>query len=157
LLLEQGVGYEGRRFTRLQTTGTVANEKLGYAIVHAVDGTTGPYPTQARLQPSFLSGNFSLANQTLLTYGTSSAYMLRNDLVKLKYSFSPSTSFEATALSADSFSDKTGNGDNCYFSEGQQLYNACRIRRARNVPGRAHQRQHRQRRLSGGIARRDAR
>jgi len=124
LLLEQGVGYEGRRFTRLQTTGTVANEKLGYAIVHAVDGTTGPYPTQARLQPSFLSGNFSLANQTLLTYGTSSAYMLRNDLVKLKYSFSPSTSFEATALSADSFSDKTGNGDNCYFSEGQQLYNA---------------------------------
>jgi len=123
LLLEQGVGYEGRRFTRIQATGTVANEKLGYAFVHAVDGTTGPYPTQNRLQSAFMSGNFSTANATALTYGTSSGYRLRNDLLKLKYSFTPSTSFEATALSANSFSDKTGNGDNCYFSEGQQLYN----------------------------------
>ncbi len=124
MLLEQGVGYEGRRYTRVQATGSVAREKLGYAFVHAVDGTTGPYPTQARLQPAFLSGNFSSANAATLTYGTSSGYLLRNDLAKLKFSFSPSTSFEATALSANSFDDKTGNGDNCYFSEGQQLYNA---------------------------------
>ena len=124
LLVEQGIGYEGRLYTRLQTTGTIANDRLGYALVHAIDGVEGPYPTQNRVQTAFLNGNFSQANAALLTYGTSSGYKLTNDLLKLKYSFSPGTSFEATALSANSFSDKSGNGDNCYFPEGLQLYNA---------------------------------
>jgi len=124
LTLTQGVGYEGRRFTDIQATGTVLNEKLGYAVVHAVDGTYGPFKSQARLQPALLSGNFSQANQTLYTYPTSQNYLLRNDLLKLRYKFSDATSFEATTLSANSFDDKSGNGDNCYYSEGFQLYNA---------------------------------
>lgn len=124
LYLQQGVGYQSRAFTRIQATGTVLNDKLGYAVVHAIDGIAGPYATQNRVQGAFLSGNFSQAGASQLTYGTSSSYRLTNDLLKAKYAFSPSTSFEATALSANSFDDKTGNGDNCYFTEGLQLYNA---------------------------------
>ena len=40
----QGIGYEGRRFTDLQATGTVLDDKLGYAVVHAVDGSYGLFP-----------------------------------------------------------------------------------------------------------------
>jgi len=124
LTLSQGVGFEGRRFTNIQATGTVLNDRLGFALVHAVDGTYGTQPLQARLQAGSLLGNFSPANAALYTYPTSGDYLLRNDLFKLKYKLSDATSFEATALNADSFNDKSGNGDNCYFSEGLQVYNA---------------------------------
>lgn len=133
LTLSQGVGYEGRRFTSIEATGTVLDEKLGFALVHAVDGTTGPYPSQQRIQPALLGGNFSAANIAQFTYPTSSDYLLRNDLFKLKYKISEKTSFEATALSANSFDDKSGNGDNCYFSEGLQLYNAQQIAQSDNT------------------------
>ena len=130
LELTEGIGYEGRRFTDIQATGTVLNDRLGYALVHAVDGSYGLFPPQFRTQPGLYSNtnfnNFSIANESLPQnyYPTSSNYLLRNDLLKLKYKLSNSTSFEATYTDADSWDDKSGNGDNCYFSYGLTLYNA---------------------------------
>ena len=124
LEVTQGIGYEGRHFTDFQATGTVANDKLGYAIVHAIDGTYGPYKTQNRVQPGLLNGDFSAANIAANTYGTSGSYGLSNDLLKIKYQVTPKTSFEADEFNSNSYDDKTGNGDNCYFDYGLQLYNA---------------------------------
>ena len=123
-LVSQGIGYEGRHFSDFQATGSVANHKLGYAFVHANDGTYGPWPTQARLQPGLLSGDYSPANVAAQTYGTSGSYALTTDLFKLRYDFSPKTSFEADEFDSNSFDDKSGNGDNCYNSNSVQLYNA---------------------------------
>lgn len=120
----QGIGYQGRHFSDFQATGSVLNHKLGFALVHANDGTYGPWPTQARLQPGLLAGDFSPTNIATNTYGTSASYALTTDLFKLKYNFSPQTSFEADAFDSNSFDDKTGNGDNCYYSYGIQFYNA---------------------------------
>ena len=128
LQVSQGVGYEGRRFTALQATGTAG--KLGFALAHAVDGTYGPYKLQNRAQPGLFTatnaGNFSPANESLPAnyYATGSDYELHNDLLKVKYQFSNATSLQLDTTSAQSFSDKTGNGDNCYFTYGYQLNNA---------------------------------
>ncbi len=124
-LVSQGIGNQGKSFTDFQATGMVG-DKFGYALVHGVLGAYGPYGPQKRYQPGLASqtGDFSPANIAANTYLTSGNYLLRNDMLKVKYDFSKSTAFTATALSANSWDDKSGNGDNCYYSYGLRLFQA---------------------------------
>jgi len=125
-LITQGYGNQGIAQTVFQATGTL-NNRFGYALVHAVEGTYGPYPTAVRPQNGLLGTDLSDANLSANTYTTSGNYLLHNDLLKLKYDFSEKTSLTASMLSANSWNDKSGNGDNCYFDNNLQLYTAQQI------------------------------
>lgn len=123
--LAQGIGTLGRKFTSFQATGSVS--RLGYAVVHAVDGTTGPWNPAQRSQPGLLGLDLSTANLAANTYSTSGNYKLTNDLLKLRYSLSDKTQVTLSALSATSWDDKSGNGDNCFFTPQLQLYKGQQI------------------------------
>jgi outer membrane receptor protein involved in Fe transport len=125
--VQQGVGGYGRALTGVQATGTVG--RFGYAIASAVEGTSGNFAPQTIHDTGGIGGD-----QTLLlpsnplfpsyTYLKSQDYVLRNDLFKFRYAISPRTAFTATAYSAISWDDKSGNGDNDFNTYELQLYNA---------------------------------
>lgn len=118
--LQQGFGDQGKSFTALRATGTLG--KLGFAVVHGVEGTQGPFAPQTIVSNGALGTNFTSANIAFNTYTVSSNYLLRNDLLKLRYDFSPSTHLTLTGYAANSYDDKTGNGDNAMTTYADQLY-----------------------------------
>ncbi len=124
--ITQGFGNMGLSKTVLQATGTL-NKKFGYALVHAVQGTYGPFKPQTAQQPGLLGTDLSDANASAVQQEFSGNYLLRNDLLKIKYDLSDKTQITASMLSATSWDDKSGNGDNCYFDTNFQLYNAQQI------------------------------
>lgn len=123
-VLEQGVGNDGKMLTGLEATGTTSNGKLGYAFAHGVEGTYGNFAPQQITQTGLLAPDFTSANAAANTYSVSGNYLLRNDLLKLRYSFDPTTQLTMTAYAANSWDDKSGNGDTDYNSYQYALYNA---------------------------------
>jgi len=125
--LTEGIGNMGHSFSNFKATGTVG--RFGYAIAHAVEGTYGPWKPAQRVQDSALASgsagpDFSSANIAANTYSTSGNYLLRNDLLKVRYGIDDKTQLTVTAFSANSWDDKSGNGDNCFNTNAIQLYNA---------------------------------
>lgn len=134
----QGVGTNLRAFTGLQGTGTVG--KLGYAVAWGTQGTTGNFPgaviTQNALlqtsvvHPGYMSSppppDLTRANVNNLvnTYWVSGGYVQRNFVGKLVYDFSPRTSLQFTAYSAQDWSNSTGQGDNDYETYPYVLFGA---------------------------------
>jgi outer membrane receptor protein involved in Fe transport len=110
----QGFGDQGKSESVLQSTGTIG--KLGYAVSSSVQGTYGEFAPQQRLQPAFLTGTQDFSSAGIAAagalYATSGNYLLRDNLAKFTYSFSPNTTLTYTFYEASSFDDKTGNGDN---------------------------------------------
>lgn len=123
--ISQGFGNDGKAFTDLQATGTTGN--LGYAFVHAVQGTYGPWAPAQREEVGNLGLDFSSANIAANTYSQSANYLLRNDLAKLRYAFDDKTDLTFTYTSANSWDDKSGNGDNCYNTIPLQEYTGQQI------------------------------
>ena len=123
--IQQGFGNFGKSYTDLQATGTFG--KVGFALVHAVEGTYGPWAPAQRVQPGGLGFDFSDPNLAANTYSTSGNYLLRNDLIKLRYSFDEKTQLTASFLSATSWDDKSGNGDNCFNTVGYQTFQGNQI------------------------------
>ncbi|MBV9103957.1 MAG: TonB-dependent receptor, partial [Candidatus Eremiobacteraeota bacterium] len=118
----QGVGNYGKSISDVQATGTIG--KLGYALVHAVQGTYGNFAPQTTTQSGLLGNNLTASNIAANTYLVTANYLLRNDLLKLKYQLSGATSFQLTGYSGVSWDDKSGNGDNDFVTYDLQLYNA---------------------------------
>ena len=104
-------GDQGRPSTAIQASGTFG--KLSGIIVHGVQGTYGVFsPTQIAQTGAIADGNLTTANLQGIVDSVSANYKLNNDLAKIHYALSPATSLTLTALSATSWDDKTGNGDN---------------------------------------------
>ena len=138
LTVTQGVGSNLKAFTGLLGTGTVG--KLGYAIAWGTQGTTGNFPgaviTQnALLQTSVVNPGYKSnppppdlthanVNNLVNTYWVSGGYVQRNFVGKLVYDFSPKTSLQFTAYSAQDWSNSTGNGDNDYETYPYVLFGA---------------------------------
>lgn len=144
--IEQGVGTNNKLMTGLLGTGTIG--KLGYAVAWGTQGTTGNFPggtiTQtALLQTSVVnpgigspyrpSANASPpppdltranVNNLVNTYPVSGGYVQRNFVGKLVYDFSPKTTLQFTAYSAQDWSNSTGEGDNDYETFPYVLYGA---------------------------------
>jgi outer membrane receptor protein involved in Fe transport len=125
--LTEGMGNMGHSFSDFKATGTIG--RFGYAVAHAVEGTYGPWKPAQRVQPQGLASgangpDFSSANIAANTYSTSGNYLLRNDLLKVRYGIDDKTQLTVTAFSANSWDDKSGNGDNCFNTNAIQLYNA---------------------------------
>lgn len=118
----QGIGNYGRMQSSLQLTGTAG--RLGYAVVSGVTGTYGNFSPQQIAQTGLLGNDLTSTNRALNTYNVSANYLLRNDLLKLRYAFSPGTSLTLTGYSGISWDDKSGNGDNDFITYDLQLYNA---------------------------------
>jgi outer membrane receptor protein involved in Fe transport len=118
--VEQGFGDQSKSFTNLRATGSFG--KFGYALVHAVEGTAGPFAPQLIESNGALGTNFTPSNIAFNTYMVSSNYLLRNDLAKFRWDFSPQTHLTLTAYAANSWDDKTGNGDNASSTYADQLY-----------------------------------
>jgi outer membrane receptor protein involved in Fe transport len=142
----QGVGSNDKLMTGLLSTGTIG--KLGYAIAWGSQGTTGNFPggyiqQTALLQTSVVhpgigspfrpataasppppdlthANGYNLVNY----YPVSGGYVQRNFVGKLVYSFSPKTTLQFTAYSANDWSNSTGNGDNDYETFPYVLFGA---------------------------------
>ena len=121
-LITQGIGNNGKNMTGMQAAGTIG--KLGYALAHAVEGTYGMFAPQTMEQTGLLGTDISFANRQANTYSMSGNYTLRNDLLKLDYAFDPGTALTLTAYSANSWDDKSGNGDTDFNTYQYVLYNA---------------------------------
>ena len=110
VVVEQGLGAEGRATTSLRATGTEG--KFGYAVVDGVQGTYGLFAGGAIAQTGLRGADFTSATLRALTYDVSGDYLVRNDLVKLTYAPAATTTIALTAYDATSWTDKTGEGDN---------------------------------------------
>ncbi|HTJ26242.1 MAG TPA: TonB-dependent receptor [Candidatus Limnocylindria bacterium] len=119
--LEQRFGTFGESSTVLRYTGT--NGKLGYALVHGVLGSYGLFHPGEQLQSGNLNAtHLTPADYAANTYAVSGDNTLRDDLLKLRYTFSPSTTLTITGFAANTWEDKTGTGNN-YSPYDYQLYN----------------------------------
>jgi len=120
----QGIGNYGKAATSLRLSGSaLANNRLGYVFLNAVQGTYGNFAPQQITQTGLLGTNFATGNASANTYLVSAAYLLRNSLAKLRYDLSPVTQLTLTGYSGISWDDKSGNGDNDFLTYDQQLYN----------------------------------
>lgn len=123
--LQEGYGDQGHRITNLRATGTQG--KLGYALVYGVQGTYGGFAPQQMTHNGSWGTNWTTTGsqpvQYPYTYAVSQNYLLRNDLLKLRYAFSPATTLTITGYSATSWDDKSGT-DNNASPYGYQLYSA---------------------------------
>ncbi len=132
--------------TGLLGTGTIG--KLGYAIAWGSQGTTGNFPggfipQTALLQTSVVNPGIGApyrpaanasppppdlthanANNLVNYYPVSGGYVQRNFVGKLIYGFSPKTTLQFTAYSANDWSNSTGEGDNDYQTYPYVLYGA---------------------------------
>ncbi|MBV8148738.1 MAG: TonB-dependent receptor [Candidatus Eremiobacteraeota bacterium] len=134
----QGVGTNDKLMTGFLGTGTVG--KLGYALAWGVQGTNGNFPgavttQKALLQTSVVHPGFKgnapppdmtseNVGSTLNTYYVTGQYSQYNFVGKLRYDFSPKTSLQFTAYSANDWSNSTGEGDNDYQTFPYVLYGA---------------------------------
>jgi outer membrane receptor protein involved in Fe transport len=119
----QAYGDDGTLDTLFSATGT--DGKIGYVLGHSVTGTYGDFEPQQIFQSGRPNNNSNLpnggactasndvssCNQALNTYAVSGNYKVLNDLVKLRYSFTPSTTLTITGYSTNTYEDSTGNGD----------------------------------------------
>jgi len=146
LSVTQGVGNNNKLMTGLLGTGTIG--KLGYAVAWGTQGTTGNFPggyiqQTALLQTSVVNPgigppyrpasqasppppDLTHANAYNLVnyYPVSGGYVQRNFVGKLVYTFSPKTTLQFTAYSANDWSNSTGEGDNDYETYPYVLYGA---------------------------------
>jgi outer membrane cobalamin receptor len=129
--LSQTFGNEGTMSTVAKATGSVG--KLGYAVGHTVMGTYGDFAPQMLFQgarpnnsanlpnggaclpssPNNPNGypDLTTCNTQLNTYAATGDYKVLNDLLKLRYNFSPQTSLTLTGYATNQYTDNTGNGD----------------------------------------------
>ncbi|MBV8343533.1 MAG: TonB-dependent receptor [Candidatus Eremiobacteraeota bacterium] len=138
LSVTQGVGSDNKAMTGLLGTGTIGH--LGYAVAWGTQGTTGNFPggyiqQTALLQTSVVNPGYKgsapppdlthpNAYNLVNTYPVSGGYVQRNFVGKLIYSFSPKTTLQFTAYSANDWSNSTGEGDNDYETYPYVLYGA---------------------------------
>jgi outer membrane receptor protein involved in Fe transport len=129
----QAYGDDGTLDTLFSATGT--DGKIGYALGHSVTGTYGNFEPQQIFQSGRPNNNSNLpgggactasndvssCNQALNTYAVSGNYKTLNDLVKLRYSFTPSTTLTITGYSTNTYEDSTGNGDDDNIPYGTRL------------------------------------
>jgi outer membrane receptor for ferrienterochelin and colicin len=111
VVLRQSIGDQGRLSTALQASGTFG--KVSAILLHGIQGTYGVFaPANVAQTGAIASGDLTTANLRGIVDSVSGDYKLTNDLAKLRVAFSPGTSLTLTGLSATSWSDRTGNGDN---------------------------------------------
>lgn len=124
--LKQGFGNQGKLTTAVDFSGTVLNNKLGFVVSHGVQGTYGEFQPGAVYHPSNFPvplQDFSASAIAAATYPVSGNYLLRQDLAKLRFAFSPYTNLTTTFYLGSSYDDKTGNGDNDSYFNGVTLAN----------------------------------
>jgi hypothetical protein len=138
--ITQGVGTDNKLMSGFLASGSLG--KLGYATAWGVQGTTGNFPgamtTQTALlqtsavnlaykpkynnpPPDLTSAN---VDNTVNTYWVTGQYSQYNFVGKLQYDFSPRTTLQFTAYSANDWSNSTGEGDNDYQTYPYVLYGA---------------------------------
>ncbi|HZY98494.1 MAG TPA: TonB-dependent receptor, partial [Candidatus Baltobacteraceae bacterium] len=149
--ITQGVGTNDKLMSGFLGTGTVGN--LGYAFAWGVQGTNGNFPggnitqtallqssavhlncadpshaNSAKCQNTLMNSAPDLTgvnvNNNLNSYWVTGQYSQYNFVGKLKYDFSPRTSLQLTAFSANDWSNSTGEGDNDYQTYPYALYGA---------------------------------
>jgi len=125
IIVRQSVGDQGRISTALQASGT--SGKFSGILVHGVQGAYGVFPPANIAQTGTISssgGNLTTANLHGIVDAVSGNYLLNNDLAKVRFAFSPTTSITLTGLSATSWDDQTGNGGNNFSPPQYVAYNA---------------------------------
>jgi hypothetical protein len=119
----QGFGNQGKSETAVTSTGSFG--RVGYALESSVQGTYGQFKPAAILQSGFLANSQDFSGAGIAAagalYGVSANYLLRDNLAKLTYSFSPKTNLALQYYTSSSIDDKTGNGDNDAFGADYSL------------------------------------
>lgn len=128
-----GVDSFGGTFSNVGFSNTILNGKLGFVVDYAVDGTPGPlnnYSTATPMNGSWLingqkiTGPISTSipipgttqsipnGASTLLYGgipVSTTYTNKNELAKIRYNFSNATSFTASYLGSQTWTEQNGN------------------------------------------------
>lgn len=120
--LKIGYGTDGRQLSAAQTAGTLG--KVGWVFLHGVQGAYGDFPGAVIPQTGLRGNDWTTPTFQGISYFVSGNYVLRNDLAKIQYSFSPATQLTLSGYSATSWDDKTGEGDNDFITPEFQLYQA---------------------------------
>jgi outer membrane cobalamin receptor len=107
-----GVGSYNDTVWTMTNTGTEG--KLGYAVNYGTRTTDGSLFHNRLYNPSANPDPANPALRPSATYPVDMGFQSRSSLLKFRYSFDPNTHFLVSALSADTWDDKTGNGDNDY-------------------------------------------
>lgn len=128
-----GYGTDGRQLSAAQTAGTLG--KFGWVLLHGVEGAYGDFPGAVIPQTGLRGSDWTSPTFQGISYFVSGDYLLRNDLAKLQYSFSPTTQLTLTGYSATSWDDKTGEGDNDFITPDFQLYQALQNPTCTNAAG----------------------
>jgi outer membrane receptor protein involved in Fe transport len=138
---EFGVDSFGGTFSNFGYSNTVMNGKLGFVVDYGVVGTPGPlwnYSTPTPMNRAWLingqaiSGTITTSppipgtTQTIfngtasLLYSgipVSTTYTNKTELLKLRYSFSPTTTFTASYLGSQTWTEQNGNHFYQYVSQ----------------------------------------
>jgi hypothetical protein len=134
---EQRVGGFGISSTSFDATGTIG--RLGFAAAAGTNGETGAFDhgqlfQSARpelLQPGSVTPPYACANvngndvsacnQAAETYAVSQDTKVSADMLKLRYSLTPTTQLQISGYSSVQVADSTGNGDNDYLPYASRL------------------------------------
>ncbi len=120
--LKIGTGMLGKQLSAVQTAGT--SGKFAWVLLHGVTGAYGNFPGAVIPQTGLRGTDFTSATYSGVTYWVGGDYVLRNDLGKIQYAFSPATTLSFTGYSATSRDDKTGEGDNDFITPDYATYQA---------------------------------
>lgn len=116
-----GVGSYANTVWTVTDTGTQG--KVGYAFNYGTRTSDGSLFRQTLYNPSTNPGDLANpATYSAATYPVDMGYQSRSALEKFRYSFTPQTQFTFTALSTDTWDDKTGNGDNDFNPLDHQVF-----------------------------------
>lgn len=122
LTFYQGAGNQGRSTTIVGGAGSIAGWDYGFS--YGVQGSDGPFSGQTITQSALLGqtsgssylGDVSPGNVAANTWRVTGDYITRSGVLKLRRQLSPQTNLTLTAFNAQSFDDKTGEGDNDYWT-----------------------------------------
>ncbi|TAM62102.1 TonB-dependent receptor, partial [bacterium] len=117
-----GIGSAGKSTVGVRTTGR--DGRLGYALAHGQEDLYGDFPRKSIAQTGDVGQDLTSNTKAAFTWPVSANYRLRNDLYKLTYQLSPASNLLLGYYDALSWDDKSGNGDNDYYTYEQQLYTA---------------------------------
>ncbi|MDQ6779953.1 MAG: TonB-dependent receptor [Candidatus Eremiobacteraeota bacterium] len=120
--LTYGIGSYADSVYNVRFTGT--DQKWGYAFNYGRHFTDGPLFHQMIYNPSTSPDPSDPTLRAAGTYPVDMGFFANSILGKVRYSFTPVTSFTFSALSNTTWDDKTGNGDNDYNPYDTALTNA---------------------------------
>jgi outer membrane receptor protein involved in Fe transport len=113
----QSYGTFYKMSSALQSTGTLGDGKLGYALAYGTQGLDGPFNHDVFYQASAAFDQYAVNPLTrqLGVYQDDNSFTNKSGLMKFVYDLNAKSQLTAAYLGSSEWDDKTGNGDNDFL------------------------------------------